>query len=145
MAPPVGNDMALPVNERGRTLFEALLTVILVSIFLLIAADRYASSVRRVKEVALTVELNTMRSAINHFAMMNGRLPESLKELIVKDIMVTKRDIKGKDYTVMIIGKYVESMTTDAEGYPADPFGNRYQYDPKTGLVRSGAAGYEKW
>lgn len=132
-------------NERGRTLFEALLTLILVSVFLLIAVDRYASSVRRVKEVALTVELGTMRSAINYFAVINGRLPESLKELTARDIMVTKKDITGKDYTVMIIGKYVESMSTDADGHPADPFGNRYQYDRKTGLVRSGTAGYEKW
>ncbi len=137
--------MALAANERGRTLFEALLALILVSVFLLIAADRYASSVRRVKEVALTVELNTMRSAINYFAIINGRLPESLKELTAKDILVTKKDVTGKDYTVMIIGKYVESMSTDAEGYPADPFGNRYQYDPKTGLVRSGTSGYERW
>ncbi|MBI5826271.1 MAG: hypothetical protein HZB22_00845, partial [Deltaproteobacteria bacterium] len=105
------NGQALPVNERGRTLFEALLTLILVSVFLLIAIDRYASSVRRVKEVALTVELNTMRSAINYFAIINGRLPESLKELTSRDILVMKKDITGKDYTVMIIGKYVESMS----------------------------------
>lgn len=141
----VRNDKALSMNERGRTLFEALLIVILVSLFLLIAVDRYVSSIQRVKEVALTVELNTMRSAINYFVMMNGRLPESLKELIVKDILITKKDIAGKDYTVMIIGKYVESMSTDAQGYPSDPFGKRYQYDPKTGMVRSGAAGYERW
>lgn len=145
MSPSIRNGRASPFNERGRTLFEALLALILVSLFLLIAVDRYTSSVRGVKEVALTVELNTMRSAINYFAIINGRLPESLKELASKDIMVTKRDITGKDYTVMIIGKYVESMSTDAQGYPADPFGNRYQYDPKTGLVRSGTAGYEKW
>jgi len=133
------------MNERGRTLFEALLIVILVSVFLLIALDRYVSSIQRVKEVALTVELNTIRSAINYFVMMNGRLPESLKELTSMDILITKKDIKGRDYTVMIIGKYVESMSTDVEGYPSDPFGNRYQYDPKTGLVRSGTTGYGKW
>ena len=131
MSPSVRKDKALSVNERGRTLLEALLAVILVSLFLLIAVDRYVSSMQRVKEVALTVELNTMRSAINYFVMMNGRLPESLKELTVRDILITKKDIAGKDYTVMIIGKYVESMSTDAEGYPSDPFGYSINMTPK--------------
>lgn len=132
-------------DKSGRTVFESLLIVFFLAFLLFIAVDRFTSSVKPVKEAALTVELANLRSAINFFAMTKGRLPASLKELIAVKAVAPKSDIEGRDYRIEIIGSYVQSMTADPEGYPTDPFGNRYDYDPKTGRVRSTTKGYEQW
>lgn len=132
-------------GERGRTLLEALLVLILISILLFLAVDRFTSSVRPVKEAALQIELSNLRSAINFYATLNGKLPATLKILLNENAIVPKRDIEGDKFRLVLLGKYVESMTADKDGYPTDPFGNRYAYDPATGMVRSSTRGYEKW
>lgn len=132
-------------GQGGRTVLESLMAICLVSVLVLFAAQRYYSSINRVRETALTMELSNLRSAVNYYAMLNRKLPQSLKELVEKDAVVAKRDMEGADYRVLIIGKYVEGMTADPEGYPTDPFGNRYGYEPATGRVRSTTIGYEGW
>jgi hypothetical protein len=117
----------------------------LVGFFIFIAFDRYVSTIKPVQETALMIELSNLRKAVNFYAMLNSRLPPSLKELLNKKAAVAKSDIEGKDYKIQIVGNYVESMTTDLGGHPLDPFGNRYNYDPKTGKVWSSTSGYEKW
>lgn len=135
---------ALRSNE-GRTIFEALLVAVLVAVFVLIAIDKYYSSIKTVKETALLVEMSNLRSALNYYLMFNGKPPISLKEMVEKGVDASKRGIEGADYRIVIAGKYVETMTLDADGYPVDPFGNRYSYDASLGLIRSSTRGYEKW
>ncbi|TAN60388.1 hypothetical protein EPN18_08625 [bacterium] len=132
-------------NQKGRTLFEAVVVAALVGFFIFIAFDRYISTIKPVQETALTIELSNLRRAVNFYVMLNSSLPLSLKDLLNKKAAVAKSDIEGKEYKIEIVGNYVESMTTDVVGYPLDPFGGRYNYDPKTGRVWSSTKGYEKW
>lgn len=132
-------------SEKGRTAFEAIVVAILLMFLLFIAVDRYYKSVASVRETALTVELSNLRSAIHYYVALKGRLPESLPGLIKTGASAGRKEISGQDYRVLIIGAYVESMTLDKEGFPLDPFGNRYAYDPSTGMLRSGTEGYGKW
>lgn len=131
-------------GEDGRTAFEAVLAAIII-LLLLFAALGYYSSIRPVKEQALTIELSNLRRAVNYYAFLNRKLPGSLKDLIDSDIIVTKTDIEGREHSVRLTGKYVEAMELDAEGYPTDPFGNRFAYDSVTGKVSSSTTGYETW
>jgi Tfp pilus assembly protein PilE len=138
--------MAAPLGERGRTALETLLVLILLAALLVVAVERYSSYVRPVKETALATELSNLRRAVNYFAMMNGRLPASLRELAEKNIEVMRRPaIAGAEYEIVVVGRYVEGMAADAAGNPLDPFGNPYVYDAATGRVRSGTRGYETW
>lgn len=132
-------------EEKGRTLFETLLIIIFVSFLMLIAADRYINSVKSVRETALMIELSNLRNAVTYYTMFNKRLPASLKELVKENIVITEKDIEGAEFKIAVLGKYVESMTTDSEGNPTDPFGNRFEFDAKTGRVRSTTGGYENW
>lgn len=132
-------------SQKGRTSFEAVLTAILIAIFIFIAVDRFYLSVKTVKETAMTVEMANLRSSINYYVMFDGKLPISLKEMIERSMEASRGGISGADYNIVIAGKYVESMALDSEGYPLDPFGNRYSYNSGTGRVNSSTKGYEQW
>ncbi len=132
-------------SDEGRTIFEALLVAVLVAVFVLIAVDRYYSSIKSVKETAMLVEMSNIRSSLNYYLMFDGKPPITLKEIVEKGIEASRKGIEGADYRIVIAGKYVETMTLDSEGYPVDPFGNRYSYDASTGMIRSSTRGYERW
>lgn len=141
-------DNAQPLNSpgvAGRTVFEALVYVILFFTLLLVAVERYYSTIKPVREQALVIELANMRTAVVYFAMLNGRLPESLNELATKDAIIKKRAIEGDEFKIIIVGKFVQSMTMDEAGNPTDPFGNAFGYEREKGRVFSSTAGYERW
>lgn len=129
---------------QGRSPVEALLVAAFISALLLAALSRYSSSVKSVKETALSVELSNLRTAVGYYVMVNKRLPKSTKDLM-RYASASNSEIQGEDYRVIILGKYVESMTLDKDGRPLDPFGNIYDYDVKTGRVSSSTKGYEAW
>lgn len=145
ISPPPQRPAPLLTAEGGRSVIEALIVVIFVLIVLLTAASRYSSSIKTVQETALTIELSNLRSAVNFYAVVKGKLPASLKDLLKENVVLPKRGIEGRDYEVVISGRYVEGMDEDKEGYPLDPFGSRYSYDAKTGVIRSATKGYESW
>lgn len=132
-------------GEGGRSVLEAILVLIAVSAFVLIAIERYNSSIKSLKETALTIELANLRSAVLFYATINGKLPSSLPDLTKENVIATKKDLLGKEYDIIVAGSFVESMTVDREGTPLDPFGSPYLYDHKTGRVRSTTDGYERW
>ncbi len=100
---------------------------------------------RGLKETALTIELSTLRSSVNLYAALKGKLPESLKELSSEKVVLPKSGVEGRDYEVVFVGPFVESMSMDEDGNLTDPFGNRYLYDPETGRVSSSTGGYLNW
>lgn len=139
------NSKGILGGNRGRTVLETLLVVILVSVLGGVAAERYLSEVRSIRESALTVELSNLRRAVNYFALFNGKLPENLDNLLKARIILPKSNLKGAEYEVVVVGPFVESMDTGADGRPLDPFSNPYAYDPSTGRVASTTPGYGSW
>ncbi len=131
------------LSGTGRSPVETLLAAAFISVFLLAALSRYSSSVKSVKETALSVELSNLRTAVSYYVMVNKRLPGSIKDLM--RYSSSNNEIQGQDYRVVILGKFVESMTLDKDGLPLDPFGNIYYYDNVTGRVSSPTKGYEGW
>jgi len=136
---------AVLASSSGRTALESVLVVILVFGLAGLASDRFLSNVRQIRATALTIELANLRSAVNFYAALKGNLPKNLKELLRARVILPKRGIKGDRFTLEIAGGLVESMNVDSGGYPLDPFGNRYSYDPATGMVRSTTPGYGSW
>lgn len=131
-------------REEGRTVYETLLVVALVSVLIVVAIEQYRSSERTLKEAALTLELSNLRSAVTHYVILEKRLPESLADLTKTDISIPKKELSG-EYRIVIVGKYVEAASIDPDGWPLDPFAMRYGYDKTTGRVWSGTQGYEGW
>jgi competence protein ComGC len=132
-------------REHGRAILEAVLVVIFIGVVLMAALDRYYAAIRPLKEAALTIEISNLRRAVNLYVMINKRRPSSLRQLLAEKALLAKKDIESNEYRIMMIGSYVEGMTADLEGYPLDPFGGRYSYDPETGMVHPSTRGYESW
>ncbi len=131
--------------SSGATVIDNIIVLVLVAVLLLVIMQGYLSKTRGLRETALTIELSTLRTTVNLYATLKGKLPDSLKELSSKNVVQPKRDIKGSEYDVVIVGGFVESMSMDEQGYITDPFGNRYIYDPSTGRVGSSSEGYLNW
>lgn len=131
-------------GEAGRSVFESLLVLALISAAVILAIDRFGSSSDRLRETALTIELSNLRRAVVDYAMFQKRLPESLVEITSDNIEIPSEGLQG-ERKVVLAGRFVETALRDTEGNPLDPFGNKYAYDRATGRVWSTTRGYEKW
>ena len=127
-------------NNNGRTLFETLLVIIMVALFLLIAVERFWSSAYLAREAALRIELSNIRRAIGFYHITKGKLPDSLRQLTQEKVVVPTQDAP-----IAMDWPYIQGMAVDKEGYLLDPFGNRYIYDPNTGRIKTETKGYEIW
>lgn len=131
-------------DERGRSVFEALLVLAMISAVLILAIERFNSSANSLRETALTMELANLRRAVIHYTMLEKKLPGSLAELASDNIEIPAKGLQGKR-KIIITGRFVETASRDKEGNPLDPFGNRYGYDQASGKVWSTTPGYGNW
>ncbi len=93
----------------------------------------------KTKEVVLLAELRNIRIALNIYKGFNGKYPDDIQELVEKEIYGTKfiHEIYRRPY--------LEHQRLDKEGFPVDPWNNRFIYDSLKGEVFSRTKGYEKW
>jgi len=97
------------------------------------------SLLRRGREEALRNELNNIRISIELYRVINGRLPNNLAELM--DQNLTLENESG----IILKKEYLQPFRIDQEGGLLDPFMGRYNYNQRTGLVKSESRGYQEW
>ena len=91
------------------------------------------------RETALKNELNNIRLSIEHFRVINGRIPEDLASLMNQNF--TFRTPNG----TIIQERFLKAFRVDKQGYLLDPFLNKYDYDSAGGRVASNTQGYINW
>lgn len=126
-------------NERGRSLWENLVIGVIVVGMIYVAVLYYHKAALQIRVHVLRSDMRNMRLGITLYFYKNGNLPEDIRELEKKEVI---------EYTAvgeLIKQEYVKLITKDEEGYPLDPFGNKYHYNPKTGMVHPTTPGYENW
>ena len=111
---------------------------------IIVVLSYYLRFVTQTREVAMKAELRSIRTAVNAYRAEHGnQSPENLrvlsaeKYIIQQDENTPQAGPAGRNYLTV--------SALDEEGYPVDPFGNRYRYDPKTGDVASETEGYGSW
>ncbi len=129
-----------PKNRiKGFSLFE-LITAACIIFVLMGTFAAYADRALKVaKDMALQNELVGIRMAIQHYLIINNRLPRDLDELLKKSLT-----IKNPDGTVTY-GSYLKAVLVGKDGSLLDPFQNKYNYDSISGLVWSQTPGCENW
>jgi len=76
-----------PRRLRGFTLIELLVVLAILALLLTIAAPRYIQHIERAREAALRSSLKVMREAIDKFQGDQGRYPQNLDELVMRNYL----------------------------------------------------------
>ena len=71
-------------RDRGFTLVELLVVMVVIGMLLTIAVPRYFKSLARSKEAVLRQDITTLRESIDHFYGDTGKYPETLEVLVEK-------------------------------------------------------------
>ncbi|MBU2103080.1 MAG: hypothetical protein ABH865_05315 [Candidatus Omnitrophota bacterium] len=121
------------------SLFEIVVAITII-ILLIGTFLSYSNRVTRVaKEVRLVYELKDFRLCVTLFKALRGNNPGDLKIL-----METSRnavDARKGNFRE----NFLLTLARDSDGYPLDPFGKRYGYNARTGIVSCQSSGYEAW
>ncbi len=133
-------------DDQGLTILDTVITLCLIGILIGVVIPKYRHVARAAQESAIKAALVNIRTSIKLFKMLNGRNPQSLKEMIEKKIMLPAR-VGSDKYTGPIFLKesYLMEYAVDTEGNIIDAFGNPFIYNTSKGEVRTTTKGYETW
>ena len=129
-------------GTQGRTGFDAALMCVLVVVLaaaMMMYFDRLA---REARETALKMGLGNIRMSVRLYHALNERYPRDVRELLTTGYHLPTQPIQAD---TVFVDQYLQVQAFDAAGYPVDPFGHRYRYDPAVGRVSSSTGGYEQW
>jgi type II secretory pathway pseudopilin PulG len=126
-------------GEQGLGIIDTLIVVVLISILMGVLLPKYQRMAQEAREVALQISLGNIRKAVQLYVLTRQKIPADIRDLIREQYVFP---IKGG---TVFTDQYLKTLALDEEGYPTDPFGNRYGYDVSRGLVYSTTKGYEKW
>ena len=85
-------------TRQGFTIIDALITLCLIGILISVVIPKYQRLAKEAQESALKSELANIRMSIKLFKLLNNRRnPESLKELIEKQVLMPAQT--GNIYT----------------------------------------------
>ncbi|MBI3754043.1 MAG: hypothetical protein HY266_08400 [Deltaproteobacteria bacterium] len=144
-------------NNKGRTVFETLLALIIVGALIIGAITYIQRATKIVKDYAMISELGNIRTSVLLYFVINKRFPNSLKQMVEEKIILPFHDpeaikkmtgdagVTVQTGTIIIDRTYLEKISMDKNGNITDPFGNPYNYDPRLGKVASSTPGYGGW
>jgi Tfp pilus assembly protein PilE len=132
-------------DQEGLTVLDAVISLCLIGILICIVFPKFQQVAKEARETAVKAELVNIRRAVALFRILNERNPESLNELIQKDVLFPAR-IGPNPYSGSFFKqKYLMANAVDAKGNKLDAFGNPFLYDSESGKVRPTTEGYENW
>jgi type II secretory pathway pseudopilin PulG len=126
-------------SNKALTFFELVIALIIISIFAGSLAMFIIRTAHVAKETALRHSLENLRSTLVLYKTIKRENPKTLKELLqAKYGFGTSQEVLFGDKFLSVVGR-------DDKGYPIDPFGNRFYYNPRKGTIRSLTEGYKNW
>ncbi len=146
------------LNNKGKTVFETLLALIIIGILLIGAVTYFQRTTTVIKEYSLISELGNIRTTILLYFVINKKFPGSLKQMLDEKIILPFHDTETlkkmagqtpglnlQSGTIIIDRTYLEKIAMDKDGNITDPFGNPYNYDARLGKISSSTPNYRGW
>jgi general secretion pathway protein G len=127
-------------SQRGFTLIEVLIVVVLVIVLAAIALPTYQNSVLRAREATLREDLFRMRDAIDQYYADKNKYPPTLQDLVSDGYL---RSIPKDPFTDSTDTWQVENAEPDPNNPTAEPG----VYDVKSGSDATSSDGsrYAEW
>lgn len=127
------------MKKESFTLVEFVITCIIIFTLIGVGSIYFTKTLKGVREITLRNQLADIRLSLKLYQLFHEKYPEDIRTLLTEQVNLMT-------YSGAVLKKkYVESVRSDKEGFPIDPFGNRFVYRPDIGEVRSGTKEYEKW
>jgi len=126
------------IEKRSLTLVEFILTICVLFIFLGFFAAYINTTLKIARENALQMELSNIRMSIEHYRVLNGKLPQDINTLFNQQFDVVNSDMVIRD-------NFLKPFRVDKEKNLLDPFLNKYYYNSSDGTVKTQTKGYESW
>ena len=126
---------SFPFNDRGFTLIELIVVMVIIAMLASLAVPRYFGSLQKSREAVLREDLSLMRNALDKYYGDNDKYPAVLDDLVVRKYL---RKIPPDPVT--------ESATTWVVVAPEDPEKGAVS-DVHSGADGNAAAGspYKDW
>ena len=127
-------------------MLDTVITLCLIGLLTGVVIPKYQQVARVAQESALKAELSNIRTSIRLFKMLNGRNPDSLKEMMEKQVLLPGQLGSPSSYSGSIFEeRYLLKNALDHVGNKLDAFGNPFLYDRDRGEVKSSTKGFENW
>lgn len=126
-------------TKSGMTLLRLVAALVIISTFIGVMALFIHKITIYSRDMDFQLDLKILRLCLELYKKIERKYPEDLKTLF------KARYKAGTEDEVSFSEKFLGTVNVDAEGYPIDPSGNRYRYDPGRGVVGSTTEGYENW
>jgi len=95
----IGNPKA---RNRGFTLIEMMVVIIMIAILVSIAVPMYQQSILRSREATLHQNLTTLNKAIEEYSLDKKHAPQSLEDLVPGYVKFIPQDITGRTDTWVV-------------------------------------------
>ncbi|MBI4336064.1 MAG: hypothetical protein HY589_05360 [Candidatus Omnitrophica bacterium] len=126
------------MTRKGLTKIEFAAGYVIICVIACVMFVYFSRTLRPYREAVLKNQLMDIRLSLKLYQLFHNEYPWDIRVLL-------SEEVGFKPAARALKKKYVEYIRSDAQGFPIDPFGNRFAYAPGSGGVRSQTRGYEKW
>lgn len=126
-------------SDRGFTLIEVLIVIVIIAILATIVIPRLLGAGRKSKEAALRADLKQIRDAIEQFEANTAAWPPNLSDIMAASGAAISADSDGRGMSVDRSGYTGPYLLTADGNLPKDPFTGAadWNYTNSTGEVHS--------